>query len=604
MKIPKTILTTTMAAVLTACGGGGGGGVSGSTGGDSTTPVANGSQITGIAAIGRWMAQNTPVVAIDRNGKTANGSVNATGQYSIDWSGLTFPVLLKATENGISLYSLAVSSTEATGKVNINQLTHMAVVGLLGNGTPAEIESQFKAADPATKLTAELLKESALNGMSKLSDDVLLKTGLTRSSLRDVRTLSDFQVNVREDKLLDQLTPSMSAGKVTLTGVPNIPTFSDAVASTASNFPSLSSFSWCSNTTDTVVYTTKDTVIYGVNAVTNAEKLLAARTTQRALDEIKAQLKITVPGSGIGIDGTNKIAVCIDGTHSKDAQGSLRDINTSSLATALNSGGSISDWTKTLKHEMVHTVQAGLLNTQHQNTVLPLWFTEGMATYIADQEILDTVDIMAKWSIAMNSCVPTTVNYYGQTTTCPITNFGTIYRGYGAVFAALFDTADFGGGGNPLSKLRDMHFALQESKGLWAEGTAQIAFQAAFDALGLKSPSGATLTLSSIQTDSGWKSMVTPYFVHNTINFTVNGVTNLQGMAVTLANDADTSVGFTDVVANNSGKLNLRRAFGDLNFFVQNGATPYQAPNVFRWNGVDKSINFTFDSNWKAVSLN
>jgi hypothetical protein len=396
----------------------------------------------------------------------------------------------------------------------------------------------------------------------------------------------------------------MSEGKVTLTGVASIPTFSDAFASTTSNFPSLSGFSWCSNTTDTVVYATKDTVVYGVNAVTNAEKLLAARTTQRAFDEIKVQLQITVPGNGIGIDGTNKIAVCIDGTHSKDAQGSLREINTSSLNTTLNSGGSISDWTKTLKHEMVHTVQAGLLNTQHQNTILPLWFTEGMATYMADQEIINTVDIMAMWSTAMSGCVPTTVNYGGQTTTCPITNFGTIYRGYGAVFAALFDASDFGGGGNALSKLRDLHFALQGSKGLWVDGSAQTAFQAAFDALALKSPSGATLTLSSIQTDSGWKSMVTPYFDHNTVTFTVNGATNLQGMAVTLANDINSSVGFTDTIADNSGKLNLRRAFGDLNFFVQNGTTPYQAPNVFRWNGVDKSINFTFDSNWKAVSLN
>ena len=101
-----------------------------------------------VAATGRLMAANTPVAAIDRNGKTATGSVNASGQYSIDWSGLTFPVLLKATENGVSLYSVVVNSTEASGKININQLTHMAVVGLLGDGTPAEIESLFKAADP------------------------------------------------------------------------------------------------------------------------------------------------------------------------------------------------------------------------------------------------------------------------------------------------------------------------------------------------------------------------------------------------------------------------------------------------------------------------
>ena len=597
-----------MAFALTACGGSGGGATNAtstggdSTGGDSTTSVANGSQITGIAAIGRWMAQNTPVVAIDRSGKTANGSVNATGQYSIDWSGLTFPILLKATENGASLYSVAVSNTEASGKVNINQLTHMAVVGLLGDGTPAEIDAKFKAVDP-TKLTADLLKESALSAMSKLPDNVLLKTGLTRSSLRDVRTQSDFQVSVREDKLLDQLTPSMSGGKVTLAGVASIPAFADAVVSTA-NYPWQTGFSWCTNTTGTVVYSTKDIVVYGVNGVANAEKLLAARTTQRALDEIKAQLQITVSGSGIGIDGTNKIAVCVDKTHAKDAQGSLNEINTSSLDTTLNSGASVSDWTKVLKHELVHTVQAGLLNTKHQNAVLPLWFTEGMATYLADQEIVDTVDYMAKWSTAMNGCVPTTVNYGGQTTTCPITNFGVIYRGYGAVFAALFDTTNYGGGGNALSKLRDLHIALQGSNGLWTDGSAQTAFQTAFDALALKSPAGATVTLSSIQTDAGWKSMVTPYFEHNTVTFSVVGATNLQGMAVTLANSADNSVGFTDTITNNSGKLNLRRASGDLNFFVQNGTTPYQAPNIFRWNGADKSINFTFDSNWKAVSLN
>lgn len=600
----KTVFIALIAMVLSACGGGGGGSESGSgSSGSGGLATTTGSQITGVAATGRLMVQNTPVVAMDRNGKTATGSVNANGQYSIDWSGLTFPVMLKATENGITLYSIAVSSTEAAGKININQLTHMAVVGLLGDGTPAEIETKFKATD-ITKLTADLLKESALSAMSKLSDDVLLQAGLSRSSLRDVRTQSDFQVGVREDKLLDQLTPNISGGKVTLAGVVSIPAFADAVVSTASNFPSLTGFSWCINTPDTVVYSTKDVVVYGINNVTNSEKLLAARTIQRALDEIKVQLQITVPNSGIGIDGTNKIAACIDGTHSKDAQGSLNEINTASLATNLAAGQTASDWAKTLKHEMVHAVQAGLLQTQHQNSILPMWFTEGMASYMADQEIVDTVDNMTKWSTATNGCVPTTVNWGGQATSCPISNFGLIYRGYTSIFAALFDTTNFGGGGNALSKLRDLHIALKGSSGLWSDGSAQTAFQTAFDTLALKSPANATVTLASIQTDSGWKSMVTPYFEHSTVAFAVNGATNLQGMAVTLAGDAGNSLGFTNTITNNSGKLNLRRATGDLNFFVQNGATAYQSPNAFRWNGIDKTISFTFDSNWKAVSIN
>ena len=495
------------------------------------------------------------------------------------------------------MYSVVVNSTEAAGKININQLTHLAVVGLLGDGTSAEIESRFKT--DTTKLTIELLKESALSAMSHLPESVLMTTGLTRSSLRDVRTQANFQVGVREDKLLDQLRPTVSGDKVTLTGFTNLPSFSDAVASISSNLPALSGFSWCSGTTDQVVYTTKDIVVYGVNGVSNDEKLLAARATQRALDEIKAQLEIAVPGTGIGIDGTNKIAVCIDGTHAKDAQGSLNEINTASLATNLAVGQTATDWAQTLKHEMVHTVQAGLLKTQHQNSILPLWFTEGMASYLADQEIIDTVDNMTKWSAATNGCVPTTVNWGGQATSCPIGNFGLIYRGYTSIFAALFDSTDFGGGGNPLYKLRDLITALQGKNSSWFTGD----FQTAFDALALKSPANSNVTLASIQSDSGWKSMVTPYLGHNTVTFTVNGANDLQGMALIFSDDSNRSVSFTDVIVNNAGKLNLRHASGTLSFFVINGGAPYQAPTTFQW-APDASTTFTFGNTWKAVSFN
>lgn len=599
----EMIALAIMAAAVTGCGGGAGG-----TAPAPNTPnsAQNTTQITGVAATGRWMASGTPVVAIDRTGKSVSGFVDAAGQYAITWSGLSFPILLKATESGIPLYSIVVNNTEAAGKVNINQLTHLAVVGLLGDGTPADIENRFKT--DASKLTTELLKESALSAMSQLPESVLMKTGLTRSSLRDVRTQANFQIGVREDKLLDQLVPTVSGGKVTLTGLATLPAFSDAVVSNSSNFPPLSGFSWCSRTSDNVVYTTKDIVVYGVN-VSSDEKLLAARASQRALDEIKTQLDITAPGSGIGIDGTNKIAVCVDGTHEKDAQGSLKEINTASLDKTVNSGGSVGEWVQVLKHEMVHTVAAGLLNIPHQNVVLPLWFTEGMATYLADQEMLDTVDNMNVWSQEIKvdptqpACIPTTVTYYGATTNCPIMDFGNMYRGYGAIFAALFDAPSYGGGGNALTKLKDLHIALQKSSGLWADGTAQAAFAQAFDALALTAPSGEAVTLAAIQTDAGWKNLVTPYFEHNTVTFTVNGANDLRVMALTFADDFNRSVGSTDAIVNNAGRLSIRHASGSLSFFVVNGGAAYQSPAPFQWTpGV--STTFTFGNTWKAVSFN
>ena len=96
----EMMMLAIMAAAVTGCGGGG-------TAEAPITPdmSQNTTQITGIAATGRLMASGTPVVAIDRNGNSASGVVGAAGQYAIALSNLSFPILLKATEGGIPLYS-------------------------------------------------------------------------------------------------------------------------------------------------------------------------------------------------------------------------------------------------------------------------------------------------------------------------------------------------------------------------------------------------------------------------------------------------------------------------------------------------------------------
>lgn len=590
----KLFLTVILAAALSACGGGGG---------DTTSVVSPGSStLSGVAATGRLMVAGTPVVAMDRTGKTVRTTVDAQGQYTLDASGMSFPILLKATESDQSLYSVVANSSEATGKININQLTHMAVVGLLGDGSPSTIESEFQASDAAAKLTADLLHAAALSALSQLPESVLTASGLLRSSLRDIRTQADFQVGVAEDKLLDQLQPSLAAGKVVLGELAALSLYADAVVATKDATALAGTASLCKGTSDTLVYETKDVVVYGIHSATSDDKLRAARGTQRALDEIKAQLQLTPAAPGIGVDGTNKVAVCVDGTLAYGGTGHLNEFSISAYS-HIPSDQSASDWYKMLKHEMVHTVQAGLLGTPDQNTVLPLWFTEGMATYLADQEILDTVDNLTAWSTAMSGCVPATVSYYDQTTNCPISDFGEIYRGYGAIFASLFDSSRYGGAGNPLTKLRDLHVALAHSPGIndrWSDASAE-AFSAAFDALGLQATSGsAAVSLATLQTDAGWKALVTPYFAHNTITVTVTGASNLQGMALNALDDSGNSLSFADVIANNTtGQLSVRRVQGPAAFLVKVSDVVYQSPTAFLV-PASGTLTLAFNSNtWK-----
>jgi glucoamylase len=95
---------------LSACGGGGGSS-SGSSGSSAGT-------ISGVAATGKAIADAT-VTLIDIKGKTATGTTNGNGVFTINTSGLTPPFLLAVKSNagstsGMYLYSVSDSASPAT----------------------------------------------------------------------------------------------------------------------------------------------------------------------------------------------------------------------------------------------------------------------------------------------------------------------------------------------------------------------------------------------------------------------------------------------------------------------------------------------------------
>ena len=168
---------------LSACGGGGGSS-SGSSGSSAGT-------ISGVAATGKAIADAT-VTLIDSKGKTATGTTNGNGVFTINTSGLTPPFLLAVKSNagstsGMYLYSVSDSASPAT--INITPLTDMiirawyqmqgtnaaAAAGALINGTLGGSNA------PPTPVEAGTIADTVKN----ILKDVLVNAGIGNASSFD-----------------------------------------------------------------------------------------------------------------------------------------------------------------------------------------------------------------------------------------------------------------------------------------------------------------------------------------------------------------------------------------------------------------------------------
>lgn len=157
--------------LLAGCGGGGGGS---SSGGGSTT-------LSGTAAGGAAVIGN--VLVTDINGKTAGSTIDSTGHYSVDVSGLTAPFVLKAYgtvgNTSVTYYSAATSS-DLGGTVDITPFTNLIISNIAAQLAETYFSSPANVASFATTLTPTALANAESSLQSTLAP-VLTQMGLSSS---------------------------------------------------------------------------------------------------------------------------------------------------------------------------------------------------------------------------------------------------------------------------------------------------------------------------------------------------------------------------------------------------------------------------------------
>lgn len=177
-------------------GGGEGGGAS-----DATLS----GQVTGTAATGAAMA-GAQVLATGAKGHTRIATAGADGIFSIDVTGLTAPVLLKATYEGVSYYSFA----DAPGRANITPLSHMAVAMALG-----EDPSERQDSDPLPANFLHNAQDAAERINAKL-DLILFELGVTGFDL----LASEFAADGSGfDALLDSIQVGIAGGQASMSTI-------------------------------------------------------------------------------------------------------------------------------------------------------------------------------------------------------------------------------------------------------------------------------------------------------------------------------------------------------------------------------------------------
>jgi len=111
--------------MVAGCGGG-------SSGGPSTTAPAA-VHVSGVAATGQAVSLGQ-VTVTDATGTVRTGTTDANGYYTIDVTGMVFPMLAKATyTSATGTVTVLYSYAKAAGTVNVNPLTNAAVVASTGN---------------------------------------------------------------------------------------------------------------------------------------------------------------------------------------------------------------------------------------------------------------------------------------------------------------------------------------------------------------------------------------------------------------------------------------------------------------------------------------
>ncbi len=222
MKFNKLILASAVSLALAACGGGGSDSSSA-----TTTPPVQTSPVSvvfnGTAAVGAPLAGSVTVK--DSKGATKVAQIGDNGAYSVDVTGMTGPFVFRASgmANGrtYTVHSVATSA-DATGKINITQLTDL-IAANVGGQLAADYFDQFDknaATATASTIDAEVakLKEKLQPILTALGVDAnadLLRTPFTPLTSPLDKALDAIQVSVNTNTAVATISTTANSSVIT-----------------------------------------------------------------------------------------------------------------------------------------------------------------------------------------------------------------------------------------------------------------------------------------------------------------------------------------------------------------------------------------------------
>ena len=163
-RLQALALAVSSTLILAACGGGGG----------------SGSQLSGVAAEGLAIA-NATITVKDAQGNTRTATTDANGNYTLDTSGLSFPLMLQVSGSK-GVWHALVTEDDRGRPANINNATNSVALLALGAVSGDALQSAFSSGSFKTVSAA-----TVGDADKKLLDALETELGRRPESLRSAR---------------------------------------------------------------------------------------------------------------------------------------------------------------------------------------------------------------------------------------------------------------------------------------------------------------------------------------------------------------------------------------------------------------------------------
>ena len=285
--------------------------------------------------------------------------------------------------------------------------------------------------------------------------------------------------------------------------------------------PDGSTLASCHNNVNWRVYESDHFLVYcDRSSDTNCSKYAGMSETEFA--SVKATLGVTDGELGISTtEPSTKPHICSD-WNSEAASGDSSGISMPALDESnakmdpLDRLDDFAGYRNTIRHEMTHLFQSTLAADSLYGTKLELWFTEGMAVYIAHHRILmDTLSLGDYYAAGRpNPVTAKTRNDMGIWTN------EDMYPAFGLAVKYLFDSTARGGAGNGMSRIKDILNKIYIGKSF------SVAFGETF------TKAGALLTLADYRTN--FQSWMNAYLSNLETPGTVTGASGLSMVGIFL----------------------------------------------------------------------